>query len=1386
MNNKLMRAMAFTTALAITASAMSLSVYAAPAKYSSVEQGYITPVKNQGQWGICWAFSSTAISEASLIKEFPDKYKADTLDLSENLFSYMISHPSVYGKLNSSGDYAKYTASSNTEYLTAGGNVWNAGLALMNGIGPYYENSQYPYSSYGTPGIVNKSFTESEYYELRDSGMAKLTGLYVANINQNNSNNQLKELILTYGAASLSYCDTTNYGRTDGKFGDDGSSYYYYCPEEYTSNHAVTVVGWDDSIPASAFKTAPAGNGAWLIKNSWGDDSRDNGYFWLSYYDKSIMSSGVAYDYTVDGADDYYNTLYSYDGGNSSSWFGYGLSTMYGANVFTAENASNITGAAVYTSKGMDIELSVYTGLKDKTNPTSGTKAATATKENVGYEGYYSLQFDSSVKVQKGDTFAIVAKITNNSGSAMIYSEYGYPMNGLTYTLNANKGESYYTYDPNSFWDDCANNKKNNLMIKAYAVNAECAEHTYGDWITDTAATCTKDGAKHRACKKCGAVENGIIEKLGHNYSAEWTVDKPADCKNSGKKSRHCTRCDARTDIISIPSTGKHTYGDWQTLRAATCTEEGERIRYCLGGCGTSEKEVIDALGHDYSTEWTIDVSATCKNDGLKSHHCKRCDERTDLTAVPKTNDHKFGEWIIKKEANCTESGYKVRQCLNGCGTSEECVTAPLGHKYVDTVVKPTYAAQGYTLHKCSVCGASYKDNETAKLTLAKVTGFKVKSLTSTNVTLQWNKNANASGYEIEQYKSGKWLNVAKITGNTTTSYTVKGLAAGTAGYKFRMRAVKDGAYSDYTSALSVNTNPYGVGGFKCSSKSSTSVTLKWNKGTTASGYQLQQYKDGKWVTIYTGTKATDTSYTVKKLKAGTAGYRFRIRAYKTYGNTKQYGSWSSEVKVNTNPYGVGGFKCSSKTSTSVTLKWNKGTTASGYQLQQYKDGKWVTIYTGTKATNTSYTVKGLKAGTAGYRFRIRAYKTYGNTKQYGSWSSEVKVNTNPYGVSGFKCSSKSSTSVTLKWNKGTTASGYQLQQYKDGKWVTIYTGTKATNTSYTVKGLKAGTAGYRFRIRAYKTYGNTKQYGSWSSEVKVNTNPYGVGGFKAKSKSYNSITLQWNKNTSATGYELQKWNGKKWVALTKIAKNSTTTYTVKNLKASTTYKYRIRAYKTIGKATQYSAYSATLSANTIPTNVSRFRLNSKTGKMLNLGWDMSDDAAGYIVQQYKGGKWVQVAKLGKSKDRVRINDLSPSTTYKFRIRKYASIGKTTVYGNWSYKSFKTEGKDCVDEVKFTPRGEKIDTFVAAHMDEVWNEAYFDKPKEVWTKSEILRARKYPIPMYGVIQVQYWFADPLTIIGETDNGYYITSNNYYIYSEYVVESKDPPELGTGIEPIPHY
>ena len=1080
MNKKLMRICASGTALAVTASVLSLSVYAAPAKYSAVEQGYITSVKNQGNWGICWAFSSTAISEASLIKEFPDKFNSGNTDLSENLLAYMLSHPSLYGKLNPSGDYATYTASSATDYLTLGGNVWAAGLGLMNGIGPYNENSDYPYSEDNTPSIVNKNFTESEYYEVRNSSVAKITGVFQAHINNNSDNDEFKQLIMDYGAASLSY----NENYTDNKFGEDGSSYYYN-PNENTSNHAVTVVGWDDSIPASAFKTTPAGDGAWLIKNSWGEYSRDNGYFWLSYYDKSISGVGIAYDFTVDGADDYFDTRYSYDGGNSLASFGYSRPDIYGANVFTADKDSYVTGAATYTSAGNNIELSVYTSLKDASDPTSGTKSAVATMSNVKYEGYYSLKFDAPVKVKKGETFAIVAKITKDSGTVRIYSEYGYSMNGLTYSLKANKGESFYTYNPSYGWFDCTDSGKNNLMIKAYAVNAECTEHTYGDWITDTAATCTKDGAKHRVCKKCGAVENGVIEKLGHNYSAEWTVDKPADCKNSGEKSRHCTRCDARTDNISIPPTGKHTYGDWQTLRAATCTEEGERIRYCLGGCGTSEKEVIDALGHDYSTEWTIDVSATCKNGGLKSHHCTRCDERADLTAVPKTNDHKFGEWIINKEANCTESGYKVRQCLNGCGTSEGCVTAPLGHKYVDTVVKPSYTAQGYTLHKCSVCGYSYKDNEMAKLTLAKVTGFKVKSKTNVSANLQWDKNTSASGYELQKYDGSKWVTIKTFTSNTNTSFNVTGLKASTT-YKFRLRAYKAltnaNSYSEFT-GLNVNTRPYTTTGMKCSSKTNVSANLQWNKNRSADGYVLDKYDGSKWVTIKTFTSNTNTSFNVTGLKASKT-FKFRLRAYKNFGSVKEYSAFTY-LNVNTRPYTTTGMKCSSKTNVSANLQWNKNRSADGYVLDKYDGKKWVTIKTFTSNANTSFNVTGLKASTT-FKFRLRAYKNFGSAKEYSAFT-YLNVNTRPYTTTGFKMKSATKNAITLQWNKNISASGYCIEKWNGSKWVQIKRYTSNANVTYTATGLKANTA-YKFRIRAYKTIGNVNEYSAYSAIVTART----------------------------------------------------------------------------------------------------------------------------------------------------------------------------------------------------------------------------------------------------------------------------------------------------------
>ena len=456
---------------------------------------------------------------------------------------------------------------------------------------------------------------------------------------------------------------------------------------------------------------------------------------------------------------------------------------------------------------------------------------------------------------------------------------------------------------------------------------------------------------------------------------------------------------------------------------------------------------------------------------------------------------------------------------------------------------------------------------------LDKPTGFTASSVTSSEISLKWNKNTIAEGYVLEKKDGTKWIPIKSTANTSDTSHKVSGLKAGTA-YSFRLKNYIEGLSSEYAT-LNVNTRPYKTVGMKCGGKTSDSITLQWDKNTSASGYELQKYDGSKWVAIKTLTSNTDTSFTVTNLAPSTT-FQFRLRAYKDFGSAKSYSEFTG-LNVTTRPYTTTGLKCSSKTNVSINLQWNKNTSASGYELQKYDGSKWETIKTFTSNADTSFNVTGLKASTT-YKFRLRAYKALTNAKSYSEFT-YLNVNTRPYTTTGMKCSSKTNVSANLQWNKNISADGYVLDKYDGSKWVTIKTFTSNADTSFNVTGLKASKT-FKFRLRAYKTIGNVKEYSAFTY-LNVNTRPYTTTGFKMKSATKNAVTLQWNKNISASGYCIEKWDGSKWVQIKRYTSNANVTYTATGLKANTAYKFRIRAYKTIGNVNEYSAYSAVVTART-------------------------------------------------------------------------------------------------------------------------------------------------------------------------------------------------------------
>ncbi len=424
-------------------------------------------------------------------------------------------------------------------------------------------------------------------------------------------------------------------------------------------------------------------------------------------------------------------------------------------------------------------------------------------------------------------------------------------------------------------------------------------------------------------------------------------------------------------------------------------------------------------------------------------------------------------------------------------------------------------------------------------------------------------------------------------------------------------------------------------------SSTSNSISLSWKKVTGAAKYNVYMLQNGKYV-----LKQSDTgrSYKATSLKAATA-YSFKVVA------VAENGTLSAEklVSTKTAPSAVSVKKIkASATDTTVTLSWSAVSGATGYRVEYLKGKTWTKINATAK---TSYTVKKLSPYTQ-YTFRVISYvKDQNGTYVFGEPSGTKAVKTMVATVSGLKAGTTAST-ITLSWKKASNATGYQVQQYKSGKWQTVATIKKASTVSYKLSKLKAGT-NYRFRVRAY----NGKSYGSWV-EISAYTNLAKVKNLKLTKATTSAVTLKWDKVSGAAGYVVYRYSGGEWVKVTTVKGN---TATVSKLKAGTTYKFMVKAYKKVGKTTVNGESSSTLSVKTALGQVKNLKASARKKTSITLKWDKVTGATGYTIERYNGKKWV---KVGSVKTNSFTNkDLKRNTQYQYRVKAYGKVNGKNVNG---------------------------------------------------------------------------------------------------------------------------
>lgn len=422
----------------------------------------------------------------------------------------------------------------------------------------------------------------------------------------------------------------------------------------------------------------------------------------------------------------------------------------------------------------------------------------------------------------------------------------------------------------------------------------------------------------------------------------------------------------------------------------------------------------------------------------------------------------------------------------------------------------------------------------------------------------------------------------------------------------------------------------------------STSNKFAWNGAPDATGYE-----------VYQGTSPSDphkkkigdtknTYFTNSNKSTGTM-YKYMVRAYSDASGKRVYGDYSDVFTTCTLPANISKISASAR-GTSVTISWDKVSKATDYIVEHYVNGAWKQVGT---TSSLSYKVNGITQNGVN-KFRVKARRNYSGVYYNGGYTYvNAEVTDIPSAVTGVRSTSNTSTSNTITWNASKKAEGYEIYQWigtnDSYKLIGTTTSTKFTNSK------KSSGTMYRYKVRAFNTVDGQRIEGAYSSELTTCTLPANVS-FSLCSTDVDSITLNWNKVSKATGYQVEMYTNGTWKTLSTL---SGTSYTASDLSQKTAYRFRVRAIRNYNYINYYGDYTEkdiTIRPANTPKGLSS---SVNTSSSNTITWESVNGVSGYSVYQWIGTS-DSYKELGDTAYPYYTNSgKSSGTMYTYRVKAY-------------------------------------------------------------------------------------------------------------------------------------